>query len=129
MTDYLENIINEQLEYDNKVMGKMDIKYPSDTSKIFVNCLSLQQETGEAMKILKPYWSYWRDSSINKDFENLPPLTEFEKEPLIVELVDCFKFLLSALTKLGVKDSATFYSYWSAKHGIIEKRLKEEGVY
>jgi hypothetical protein len=133
--DYLQKIIDEQKHYDSKVLTNMSIKYPSATARLFMSCYNLQQETAEVMKVLKPVSSYWRDDSIIFDFSLLPDLDNFTLEQIEIELIDCMKFLVSALDKVRDMqtnneklDSEIFYGLWRYKHNIIEQRLKDEGL-
>lgn len=121
----LESIIEEQKKYHELIDKRIRLKYPSQTERLWAYCQAMQSEIGEIHHELKPLWSWWRGNSANKWVYNL---TVEEKEKLIEEGIDLWKFLNEFFIELGVGDPLMLYLEYMKKHTIINERLKEEGV-
>lgn len=120
MIDILEEIIAQQRDFNNRVLERLDRRYPTKMGKLFGNYVAMEAEIGEVNAELKPFWQWWRGVEI--PYQHLEISNE-KKERLIDEHMDIFKFLLSNLITLGVDTSAKFLEVYMAKHKVIHERL------
>ncbi len=123
--DYLQKIIDEQRNYHEKIDQRIRMKYPSQSERVFAYSQAILSEASEIHRELKPLWSWWRENSSTKWFYNF---TDEQKEKLIEEGIDLWKFLNEYLIELGVDTSELAYWSYMKKHEIINRRLVEEGV-
>jgi hypothetical protein len=121
----LECILEEQKKYHELIDKRVRLKYPSQTERLWAYTQAMQAEVGEIHRELKPLWSWWRENSANKWVYNL---TMEEKEKLIEERIDIWKFLNEFFIELGVGDPLMLYLEYMKKHEVINQRLKDEGI-
>lgn len=114
--DYLQDIIDEQKKYDERVKDRLHRHYNLPSERLLAKTRCMIHEIIEVEREVKSSWAWWKKPE--------PPPDDITQR-ILIELIDVQKFLLSALLDYGIDSSEKFHTLYMFKHKIINERLDD----